>query len=189
MANITVQCQCGTVAGKLENVSAGSGTRLMCYCSDCQAYARAMKAEYVMNAYGGTDIFQVPPGYLTFHQGVDRLISLRLKEGGLTRWYSDCCQTPIANTVSATMPFVGLILNSSVNVFDQKALGNVRYHVQAEYAEGQPSGVTMHKGFPFGLLLRNFPLFMWAKLRGKAAESPFYKSSGDPISEPVVHLG
>jgi hypothetical protein len=188
MANITVQCQCGIVAGTLADVSAGSGTRLMCYCADCQAYARAMKAEYVMNAYGGTDIFQVPPGYLTLHQGAERMMSLRLKEGGLTRWYADCCQTPIANTVAATMPFIGVILNPSVNVFDQNALGDVRYHVQAEYAEGQPSGVTMHKGFPFGLLLRNLPLFMWAKLRGKAAESPFYKRSGEPISAPVVQV-
>lgn len=139
-----------------------------------------------MNSYGGTDIFQVPSGYLAFNQGIDNMKSLKLKAGGLTRWYAGCCQTPIANTVSATMPFVGLILSPSVNTFEQKSLGSVRYHVQEKYASGQPDGAIMHSGFPLSLLLRNLPLFLWAKLRGKASFSTCYYESGIEISKPLI---
>jgi hypothetical protein len=65
----------------------------------------------VLDPSGGTDIFQMPPGRLTFSAGEDALRSLRLSERTkVLRWYTECCRTPIANTAGgARFPVIGLI--------------------------------------------------------------------------------
>jgi len=63
----------------------------------------------VLDAAGGTDIFQMPTGRLKLTAGADALRCLRLSGKGILRWYADCCRTPIGNTVGPRVPVVGLI--------------------------------------------------------------------------------
>jgi hypothetical protein len=86
------------------------GNRCVCYCDDCQAFPKALGRPDVLDANGGTDIFQLSPARIEFTHGVDLVACLRLTEKGLVRWYASCCNTPIGNTLTTgSIPFVGLI--------------------------------------------------------------------------------
>ena len=63
----------------------------------------------VLDAAGGTDIFQMPPGRLQFTAGADALRCLCFSEK-VFRWYADCCKTPIANgAATPRFPVIGVI--------------------------------------------------------------------------------
>jgi Family of unknown function (DUF6151) len=87
------------------------GFRFLCYCTDCQAFARFLERPDVLDAAGGTDIFQMPPGRVTLTAGADALRCLGLHaRGKVLRWYADCCGTPITNAASSPrFPVVALI--------------------------------------------------------------------------------
>jgi hypothetical protein len=104
-------CRCGHVRGVAREVSQSNGFRLVCYCTDCQTFARVLGRADVLDATGGTDIFQMPPGRLKITDGAEALGCLRLHAGSkVLRWYAECCKTPIANTAaSPRFPVIGLI--------------------------------------------------------------------------------
>ena len=89
------------------------GTHVICYCADCQTFARHLgQSETALDADGGTEIFQTLPDAVRITRGADSLALLRLGPKGLMRWYAGCCNTPIANTLAnpRTLPFIGMIL-------------------------------------------------------------------------------
>jgi hypothetical protein len=90
-------------------VSPSAGFRVVCYCVDCQAFARFLDRADVLDAAGGTDIFQMPPGRVTLTAGMGGLRCLRLRDNGVFRWYADCCRTLIANTAGPGFPVIGVI--------------------------------------------------------------------------------
>ena len=109
MADIPLRCRCGRTGGVARAVSPSAGFRFVCYCKDCQAFARFLERPDILDAAGGTDIFQMPPRQVTFTAGFEELRCLRLS-GKVLRWYTDCCRTPIANTAAdPSFPVVALI--------------------------------------------------------------------------------
>jgi hypothetical protein len=103
-----LRCRCGKLAGTLE--SARSTQRVVCYCRDCQAFARHLGAEGVLDAQGGTEIVASLPSKLRFTAGDDALACLSLSPRGLLRWYAACCRTPIGNTMrNPKIAYVGLV--------------------------------------------------------------------------------
>ena len=109
MADITLKCHCGRMGGTARAVSPSAGFRFFCYCMDCQAFARFLERPDILDAAGGTDIFQMPPVQVTFTAGFEALRCVRLSSKVL-RWYADCCRTPIANTAAGPrFPVVALI--------------------------------------------------------------------------------
>ena len=93
----------------MRHVSPSDGFRFLCYCKDCQAFARFLDRPDVLDPAGGTDIFQMPPGHLKLTAGTDALRCLRLSDRGVLRWYTDCCRTPIANGAGAGFPIISMI--------------------------------------------------------------------------------
>ena len=89
------------------DVSPSTGTRVICYCQSCQAFARFLGGTGILDAHGGSDILQVSPSHVRITEGIDRLRSMRLTEKGLIRWYTDCCKTPVGNTIGGGFPFIG----------------------------------------------------------------------------------
>jgi len=75
----------------------------------------------VLDAAGGTDIFQMPPARLKLTAGADALRCLRFSTKGVLRWYADCCRTLIANTAGPGFPVIGLIHS----FMDQAFMGDV----------------------------------------------------------------
>ena len=65
MATLSLKCRCGEVSGSATDVTPASGTRVVCCCSDCQAFAVYLGAESdTLDEFGGTEIFQ-PVSYTT----------------------------------------------------------------------------------------------------------------------------
>src|SRR6202011_2265415 len=60
--DLPLRCRRGRVRGVASDVSPSTGFRFVCYCKDCQAFARFLKRADVLDPAGGTDIFQMPPG-------------------------------------------------------------------------------------------------------------------------------
>lgn len=109
MPDIPLRCRCGRIRGLARAVSPPSGFRFICYCTDCQAFARILERPDVLDPAGGTDIFHMPAAHVTLTEGADALRCLSFS-GKVLRWYADCCRTPMANgAATPRFPIVALI--------------------------------------------------------------------------------
>jgi hypothetical protein len=54
------------MGGIVSDVSPSSGFRFVCYCKDCQAFARLLDSADALDAAGGTDIFHTYAVYNFF---------------------------------------------------------------------------------------------------------------------------
>jgi hypothetical protein len=187
-----LQCRCGRLRGLLRPTRPAN--RCVCYCADCQAFARHLgQAEAVLDAHGGSDIIQVLPAHLSFSQGLDQLACLRLSDKGLLRWYAACCRTPIGNTASGRgMSFVGLLhcgLRADPVSLDQ-AFGPVRMRVNTASATavtGAPgAGAPVASGQLRGIA-KVLVMMAGARLSGSYLRNPFFEAvSGEPIVRPQL---
>lgn len=140
----------------------------------------------MLDAFGGTELFQMPQSQLTIQQGHDKLQSMRLTEKGLLRWYTSCCNTAVGNTVNAKMPFVGVIHTFIDEADRDKVLGPVKAVVQTQYAKGAPDYPKHSAKFPLGVTLRLVGQLLLWKLQGKQKPSAFFSDDGRPVSKPVI---
>ncbi len=181
-----IRCHCGKLKGKLKHNS--DVNRCVCYCADCQAFARFLKREHeILDERGGTSIVQTIPANITFTEGIENLHSMRLTKNGLLRWYAGCCNTPIGNTPSTlTLSFIGLIhkcLTSDPTPLD-RAFGSIGMYVHTKSAIGQDKPKSA--GILFGNL-RILGMMFKARLDGKYKQTPFFVvESGAPIVNPKV---
>jgi hypothetical protein len=124
--DLPLGCRCGRVRGVASNVSPSGGFRFVCYCKDCQAFARFLERLDVLDPAGGTDIFQMPPRRVKLTAGTDAVRCLRLSDKGVLRWYTDCCRTPIGNTASSPrFPVIALIHSFMVRGADGRSRDEV----------------------------------------------------------------
>lgn len=185
---LELRCACGTVRGVVADASARTCNRAVCYCDDCQTFARFLGRDDVMNARGGTDIVQVAPSRLRFVAGQEQLRSMRLSPKGLLRWYTACCKTPAGNMLpSPRSPFVGIPTRFVVpggSALDA-AVGPSRGGLHGRFASGGcPEGVAPKVGL--GLLVRSVGWVLGNVVRGRHAPSPFWTASGEAVAAPTV---
>lgn len=184
MTNLTFRCECGQVEGSLKNASPHTGNHMVCYCDDCQAYAAYLGDEDKwLDEWGGTDVFQVTPASITFLKGSDKLRCVRVKPGGIFRFYSSCCRTPIANTVSRKMPFAGIPSRIIHGNDKEAALGPVRCYVMGTYARGQPP-THPHPKFSLKSLVIVLGFMLKNKLKGANLPTPFFRDDGKAVVAP-----
>ena len=104
----SLRCRCGTFQGCVQRST--SAVRAVCYCRDCQAYARFLGTPCVTDENGGTEVLASLPRHVRLTSGLEVLSCLSLSERGLLRWYASCCGTPIGNTPrNRKLPYVGLV--------------------------------------------------------------------------------
>src|SRR5215469_12035592 len=109
MADIPLSCHCGRMRGIARAVSPSAGFRFVCYCKDCQAFARFLGRADILDAAGGTDIFQMAPARAKLMAGADAIKCISVS-GKVLRWYTDCCRSPIGNTAAdPRFPIVAII--------------------------------------------------------------------------------
>ena len=188
MADLKLSCRCGKVQGIAHNASPTYGNRCVCYCKDCQAFARELNcADDALNEYGGTDILQMPPRDIEITQGMEFVTCLRLSGKGLYRWYAGCCNTPVGNTVGGKFPLVGLVRGFIAR--DQDVDGIIGPPVGAVFTESASKPLPASYLGPksqWGIMLRiSRKLLRW-KLTGKAQPSPFFDRQGNPVADPVI---
>ncbi len=187
MSTIALKCECGAVQGRALNITPQSGNRVACCCSDCQAFVDYLgRRAVVLDAHGGTEIYQTSQSQVKIDTGHDHVKSLKLSPKGLVRWYADCCNTPIANTMSAGLPFMG-VFHSFTDIEDRKkTLGPIRAYCQIQDAIGTVTHPKAHKKFPLGITGRILRQIVTWKIQGKNTPSPFYDEDGKPVSEPDI---
>jgi hypothetical protein len=184
-----LQCQCRTLKGFVANPH--TGNHAICYCKDCQAFARFLgRSADVLDARGGSDIVHILPKHVTFTQGVESLACMRLTPKGLLRWYACCCNTPIGNTLATPkFSFIGLVhscLESGTTPLDD-AFGPVRTWVNTNSAKGDPKPKVRGQTATIGWFLGTIPK---ARLNGSYRETPFFRrDTGDPVVSPRVLSG
>jgi hypothetical protein len=187
---VPLRCRCGRVRGEVTDVSPASGNRLICYCADCQAFARFLEQPGIMDAEGGTDIFQVAPARLKITEGADALRCLRLSEKGLFRWYTDCCRTPVGNVFSPRVPFVGILHPFMDHAGDVRSrddvLGKPIGYIHGRYAIG---GLPphAHRSASIGTVARCARVVIGWWLAGLSTPSVFFDpKTKAPSVEPRV---
>lgn len=177
--NQALRCRCGALQGHFER--APSATRAICYCKDCQAYARFLGTPGVVDADGGTEVVASLPRHVRFTAGTDALACLSLSGRGLLRWYASCCNTPIGNTPrNPKVPYVSLIhaCFEGGSPAIEATLGARRIAVNTQSAR-HPVRST-----PFATAARVVGLMGAAvsdRLRGMHGPNPFFADTGAPV--------
>jgi hypothetical protein len=187
-ASAELRCRCGEVRAVVTNHSPRTVNRVTCYCDDCQAFAHQLGRADLLDSHGGTDIVQVAPASLTFVEGLDKVTAVRLSPKGLYRWYARCCNTPVGNTVSPSIPFVGLVTNSFVSDRQDpdQLFGRPVGAILGKFAVGEvPKQV---QGVSFGLILRTLRLLLAWRLNGKTWPHPFFDQTTRQPRYPVMVL-
>ena len=185
--NHPLQCQCGTLRGYVSPPDMAN--RAVCYCKDCQAFARFLERtdDSVLNDLGGTEIVATLPRHVHFTQGLEALVCMSLSEKGLLRWYTSCCNTPIGNTPrDFKTSYVGLIHSCLAKRVPslQDSFGPVRMVLQTKSAKGRVKSTPMSN---FATLLRIMKSVIATRISGGYKRNPFFvEDSGTPIKHPRV---
>jgi Family of unknown function (DUF6151) len=184
--NYPLRCRCGSVAGYL--LWPGRAGRALCYCRDCQAFARYLGTpEQSVDEFGGTDVIATSPRYVHFTQGIERMHCMSLSEKGLLRWYAACCRTPVGNTPrNPKLSYVGLVHDFLEGSNDElrEAFGPARAAVNTQSATGSVSSAPVATFFAVQKILGNV---LWSRISGKYRENPFFRpGSATPIVAPEV---
>ena len=135
--------------------------RVVCYCDDCQTFLHYLRRADLLDAQGGSDIVQIAPASLSFVQGKERIVGLRLTPKGLYRWYASCCGTPLGNTLSPAIPFVGIIAQAFQGETQgpDDLVGRPIGAIYGKYAVGgPPEGST---GFQSAHIRASYPHGPW----------------------------
>ncbi len=185
---VELRCRCGEVRARITDASPRTVNRIVCYCDDCQAFAHQLGRADLLDAQGGSDIVQLAPATFTFLQGQHRIVGLRLTPKGLFRWYASCCNTPVGNTVTPAIPFVG-ILAPAFDHATQRAddvFGRPTGALLGKYAIGEPpAGST---GPNLSVILGAVAKVLGWRLRGKAWPHPFFVNGKREPVYPVTVL-
>jgi Family of unknown function (DUF6151) len=179
VTDLAIRCSCGTFRGRAREVSPAAGNHVVCYCDDCQAFAHFLgRPREILDAQGGTEIFQMSAARFSIDAGAERLACMRLSPRGMCRWYASCCNTPIGNTLpKPSIPFVGLIGQCFVRPADDSALettlGPIRARAFGKFAQGGVAAVPKG-GSLAAAVVRFLALALKWRLRGDQRRSAFF---------------
>jgi hypothetical protein len=187
--NLPLRCRCGHVRGVARGAAPNAGFRFICYCKDCQAFARFLDRPDVLDGAGGTDIFHMPMGRVALDAGTDALRCLHFSSL-VYRWYAECCRTPIANTAGPRFPVCGLIHSFMDHDADHRsrdeALGPplCRIYAQSAIASLPPDAPPPYS---LGRAVRRLPRLLGWWLSGQGRPNPFFDAhTGVPLSAPRI---
>jgi hypothetical protein len=184
--NHPLRCTCGTLKGYVSRPERVN--RVVCYCKDCQAFARFLnRADEILDAKGGSDVIQTVPAEVTFTEGQHVLACMRLSPKGLLRWYATCCNTPVGNTLANyRVSFIGLIhtcLENPDRSLDD-SFGPVRMW---SFTNGATVPVKPVPLATIAGIIRFVVMLMRARISGAYQRTPFFSvDSGAPVAAPKI---
>ncbi len=185
---VKLKCLCGTVRGTLKIVRKSS-FHVHCLCCDCQSFASHLNnKKKILDKHGGSELFQTYPAFMTITDGLNKIACVQLKEKGLYRWHTTCCNMPVANTMnSSKVPFIGVSVKFMELAGEKEkleVLGPVAVKAFGKYAIGKvPQDV--HIKFPLSFLPKIFSFMLKGLFNKKGSPSPFFKD-GQPIAKPTI---
>jgi len=173
--DIELGCRCGEIHGWAKGAEPKAAYRVVCYCDDCQAFLHHLGRAELLDEHGGTDVVQVPPRMIAYDRGFNHIVAMRLTEKGMYRWYADCCKTPLGNTLSPAVPFIGMpleVFRGSDACRLDEVFGKVRGRALGKWAIGGPPAGSA--GFPFRMIIHAFAKVLGWKLSGKSWPHPYF---------------
>lgn len=182
----SLRCSCGTLQAEVDTRPAS--VRGVCYCKDCQAYARFLgPQDKILNSHGGTEIIALLPSAIRFTTGHDQLACATMTDKGPLRWYAACCRTPIGNTPrNMKIAYAALIpacLPGAPDGLDA-AFGPLRIALNTGSARGTVKSTPAAALWGMLTIARNV---ISARLRRDHRRNPFFDTaSGLPIRAPQV---
>jgi hypothetical protein len=183
--NHPLRCRGGALQGHV--VLSRGAVRAVCYCKDCQAYARFLRSPGVVDQDGGTEVVASIPKCVHLTGGLEVLACISLRERGLLRWYASCCHTPIANTPrNPKLPYVGVVHSclESGSPSIEASFGRLRMAVNTGSARRRVRSTPMVTAVRLPALMLSL---LGARLRGAFRSNPFFvPGSSVPIRQPRV---
>ena len=178
--DVEIRCSCGKFSGLARGIAAGRGHHGVCYCDDCQLFQHYLgKADDVLDDHGGTQIFQMSSARFAIAQGEERLACLRLRPGGLCRWYASCCNSPLGNTMDKPgLPFVGVITACMHAPMLDVVLGPLKFRVHGRFALGDARSLGADDRASLRTVLRTVAKLARWRLAGGHKRSPFFAVDG-----------
>lgn len=169
--DLSFACSCGAVTGVLRGVTPKTVNRVICSCSGCQRYVRALgRGEALLDEHDGTDIIQVSPASFELVTGHDQVACLRQTRKGALRWYTRCCGTPIANTAGAPgFPFMGFLvgtLGDGAGPPSSDVIGPVRARINGSYDPADAKRLRATSGALVPMLFRLSRMLLGWRIRG-----------------------
>jgi len=184
-----IQCECGKLRAELNQFPKNTPGRLKCYCDDCQSYLHYLKRPDLLDENGGSEVIPFYPADIRITAGQDLIKCVRLHPGGMFRFATTCCNTPIANT-DPKRPWAGIhrrmFTNKDPDIFE-KALGKVKSSIMGKYAKGTPPPATPQTYDLNGMRIV-MPYLLKGMFFGKSKHSPFFNDR-EPIAAPKVLTG
>jgi len=128
-SDLSFACDCGTVTGTMAVVS-GEGDHVVCHCTDCQNLTHHLGHAQLLDAHGGTPLYQTRCARMQIDTGRERLACLHLTDAPTLRWYADCCRTPLFNTFrNGKLPFITILTAACDPARRAQAFGQPRGHL------------------------------------------------------------
>lgn len=185
---VDIGCRCGLVRGRISEPSLQKLDRVICYCDDCQAFAHHLGRAELLDAKGGSDIVPLAPASLEFLQGRERIAGVRLSKKGVYRWYATCCHTPLGNTVSPKIPFIGVMTEAfaTVGQSPDRLFGAPIGAILGQFAIGGPP--PRSKGIRLPILVRSIVRLIGWRVRGRGWPHPFFDRASRRPVYPVTIL-
>ena len=175
MTYVTWQCECGLVEAKVP----ATGNRIICYCESCRAFVTKLGGNDRLDAQGGSELLQTQPKDVTLVKGVEHLAYTRLTDKGPARWYTRCCNTPMANTLpTRALPFASFQVH---DLEPKEALPELNGVVHLGGATGHIEDVK--KASMRRLIASILAGAIKAYATGKVKQNPFFDASGAPIAQ------
>lgn len=165
-------CTCGTVHGKLRDITARSGTQLQCHCDDCRR--AVIWLGQTDPGADGVRYYQTTPARTQIDAGT--LKAFTWKNEKLLRWYAPCCNTAMFNTLNSPKWAFSSVAVACLK--DQGALGPVTSHAFVLRENGKRGHDNM-----LGFMLEFLKRVIGARLSGSWRNTPFFDASGAPVVE------
>ncbi len=178
MSNIIeLECLCGAVKGNIRVVP-GSFFHVHCLCCDCQKFATHLENKAnILDEHGGSELFQTYPEFMKITEGQDNISAVQLKDKGIYRWHTTCCNMPLANTMnSAKIPFVGVSVKLMKFSNEQEkidALGPVILKAFGRHSIGEMPK-DAHAKFPLSFMPKIIGFMLKGIFMKKNIPSPFF---------------
>ena len=124
----------------------------------------------------------------SLQEAEDKIEAVRLSPKGLYRWYARCCNTPVGNTLTPSVPFVGVVAHAfEADGQNPDALfGRPVGAILGKFAIGDVPAKTKKISFP--LLLRALRLVLGWRFTGKTWPHPFFERGSGAPRYPVTVL-
>ncbi|MEM9531829.1 MAG: DUF6151 family protein [Pseudomonadota bacterium] len=184
--DLDVRCECGKLRGIARDLAPAYVNRAVCYCDDCQSFAHFLgRADDVLDEHGGSEIYQLAPVRFRITAGQEQLACVRLRPKGLYRWYAACCKTPLANSLTSAIPFVGLI-RPCVKGADETSVGPVKMRIHGRFARGG-AAPSAHPKAPLSAAFSILFKLLRRRFRGQHRQHPLFNAeTGKAVVKPQV---